>query len=968
MSRRKKQWISIFLAAVLLFTAAGSIFIYYLSEDTKKIVVPEVKNSINSTAVIARLDHTLPSAERSFYVRPGVDICVGNATEDTVREELSALFTDMLDLGCSSLYLDSLFHDGTAAYTTTIRKAGKIDLFELVIQQAEENNISVYAVYHIFGGGIPKSFSLNNLENIDKDIASFASYYPSGIVLTDYYTEKSSENYYAYIESGSGETFEAWLTQKTEGLVKQAADSFVYANNAVPVGLLCDPVWENAPSNPLGSGTKSSSTALSKYADTRRMLELGRVDFAVVNIFTAIEDETEPFNEILSWWNKLCTEIEMPLTVVVATDKIAAEEGGWKEYDQIVRQATGVMNLDATGERIVFFGYKRLLENPFGIKDLLTSYFGERYGKNGLFKDLTVTSPKRPNIVTTDDKITFEGISKQSSDVEINGKKVLMSPDGEFAAQFPLEMGKNLFVLSNKENSQLYSITRKLQILKEVSPNDTTRLNGGIALTVSALAYDGADVTATLGGTTIKLNKSQGSNQKVENTSAYVSYTGIFYMPSSTDKEQDFGVIKFRANLGERTEGQNGGRVIVNSQRTVDTPVPEGGSFPQVRVKSKYADVFSPQNTCTYPSAYYYQLPQGTIDYVDTEHTHDGEKYYVLHSGKRIKAGEADFSNGSGHGLNSITSATAEATGGATYLRFNNTWNAPFNILFPDEKYGVGNDYGDNGDTNYSVGRFRGNRIALEFDYAVEHPNLTLPSGGIFSAATWSKTERNNIPRLVLTLTLKKPGKYFGAYAYYEGNVLVFKFYNPPTSMNGVRVYIDAGHGMPNDPGIIGYGPNPGQFIRESDLNKAICDSLSSKLKAMGATVSYNSSWRSTEDRISSSINFEPHVFVSVHCNGGVSSASGAEMYYNTPFSHTLGSKLLDKMGEFYNSTLYPGGGTRTRGVRHSAFGVTRQKQFSSVLAEVGFISNWDEANKLKNNPIGISEALAQGIKAYVLE
>ena len=969
MARRAKKWISIVLAVALLISAAGSVFIYYVSESNTKIVVPELENSLGNGGELDRLEHTLPSAERSFYIRPGVDICVGETTEETVKAELSTLFADMASLSCNSLYFDSFFENQTVAYSTTIRQTGKLDLFDLVMRQAAESNISVYAVYHVFGGGVPRNFSKGNIEDIETDIACFSAYHPTGIVLTDYYTEKNSENFLEYLESGTGRSVEEWLTQKTESIVKQAADAFVYANNATPVGLLCDAVWENASANPAGSHTNSPAPTLpTKYADTKHILEQGFMDFAAVNIFTAIEDETEPFNEVLSWWNNFCTEIKMPLTIIVAADKIAADEGGWKGYDQIIRQAAGISNLDSTNGRMAFFGYKRLLENPFGIKDLLISFFNENYDRNALFKDLTITNPKSPNVVTTEDKITFEGSFDPNFSVEINGSKLWSASNGQFAAQFPLEMGKNSFVLSSKGNSQLYTITRKVQVLKEIAPTNNTKINGGIALTVSAVAYDGANVTATLGGSTIKLNKSQSDEHTILNGSVYSKHTGVFNTPSATGSEQNLGAIKFSASYGEWTENRNGGSVTITKRNSLsDTPVPSGGNYPQVRIKSKYADVYTPKNTCEYSSAYYYQLPASTIDYVDSEYTLSGDKYYLLHSGKRIKATTADYSNGTGHGQNNITSATGEIKGGFTYLRFNCSWNAPFNILYPDERYGVGKDFGENGDTNYSVGEFKGNRISLEFDYASSAPSLSLPQGGIFSSASWEKTTRDNIPRLVLNLTLKKPGKYFGAYAYYEGNILVFKFYNPPTSMNGVRVYVDAGHGMPNDPGAIGYGPNPGQFIRESDINKAVCDSLSAKLKAMGATVHYTSAWLSINDRISTSVDFEPQILISVHSNSGGNS-SGSEMYYNTPFSYPLGDKLLNKMGAFYNSTLYPGGGTRIRGVRHSGFGVTRQKQFSSVLAEIGFVSNWEEANKLKNNPSGIAEALAQGIKAYVVE
>lgn len=183
--------------------------------------------------------------------------------------------------------------------------------------------------------------------------------------------------------------------------------------------------------------------------------------------------------------------------------------------------------------------------------------------------------------------------------------------------------------------------------------------------------------------------------------------------------------------------------------------------------------------------------------------------------------------------------------------------------------------------------------------------------------------------------------------------------FNPTAQLPGGSVFvIDAGHG----------GSDPGAQrgdIQEKEITLAICEKLRKLLRRQGARVVMTRSddtFVSLEERVRITNETAPSAFVSVHINSLESnnSITGIETYYlhpqSKPLAESIHSSLVGKLA------------VPDRNVRTARFYVVNHTPYPAILAEVGFISNKDERDKLISSDYQqkIAEALAQGVIVYV--
>ncbi|MCY8205059.1 N-acetylmuramoyl-L-alanine amidase [Bacillus sp. N12A5] len=177
--------------------------------------------------------------------------------------------------------------------------------------------------------------------------------------------------------------------------------------------------------------------------------------------------------------------------------------------------------------------------------------------------------------------------------------------------------------------------------------------------------------------------------------------------------------------------------------------------------------------------------------------------------------------------------------------------------------------------------------------------------------------------------------------------------------IEGKTVYIDAGHGG-EDSGAVGNG------LFEKDINLAVSKQVTDKLKAEGAHPVASRSddhFLTLEDRVAKASANHADLFVSIHVNSGVASASGTETYFQSDYEGENSRRLAADIQSKLVSSLQ----TRDRGVKESDFYVITYSQMPSVLAEVGFITNSSDADKLGSEQYQqkAADAIVDGIDFY---
>lgn len=176
-------------------------------------------------------------------------------------------------------------------------------------------------------------------------------------------------------------------------------------------------------------------------------------------------------------------------------------------------------------------------------------------------------------------------------------------------------------------------------------------------------------------------------------------------------------------------------------------------------------------------------------------------------------------------------------------------------------------------------------------------------------------------------------------------------FCNPTLAQENRRqmVVLDPGHGGV-DSGAIGING-----IKEKDIVLEVAkEAILLNRDLFGNTFDiyltrYNDTLISLKDRTKLVEVLQPDVFISIHCNQAArKAAQGIEVYVQQP-NNTTNSDLQSKsenlseviLSEFDNAL-----GLKIRGLKYANFQVLRETQniCPGLLLELGFLSNWEEA------------------------
>src|SRR5690606_8345479 len=104
-------------------------------------------------------------------------------------------------------------------------------------------------------------------------------------------------------------------------------------------------------------------------------------------------------------------------------------------------------------------------------------------------------------------------------------------------------------------------------------------------------------------------------------------------------------------------------------------------------------------------------------------------------------------------------------------------------------------------------------------------------------------------------------------------------------------------------------------------------------------------------------------VFISIHSNAATPTANGTETLWNSTHASSDSKKLAEEIQKELIKKLK----TRDRGAKEGNFHVIRNTRMPSVLVEVGFVTNAEEAKKLASPSFreDAAEAIFQGIKNF---
>jgi N-acetylmuramoyl-L-alanine amidase len=207
-------------------------------------------------------------------------------------------------------------------------------------------------------------------------------------------------------------------------------------------------------------------------------------------------------------------------------------------------------------------------------------------------------------------------------------------------------------------------------------------------------------------------------------------------------------------------------------------------------------------------------------------------------------------------------------------------------------------------------------------------------------------------------------------------------------------IVIDAGHGG-QDTGTIG----PGGLAEKDvtlDIARRLRASLRAELPGVRIVMTRDGDrFVSLEERTATANANDADLFISVHANASQSSsASGIETFVADPealravreeqarrsnqlfASVSFASQVAESrsLARFVQGSLVRGVSAKSpksakdRGIKHASFAVLRGARMPSILAEVSFVSNPEDENRLRTPGFRqrIASSLTAGVRAYV--
>lgn len=891
-------------------------------ESGHESLLPQIENlgTASPNNEFSVLTFNKPRSMLAATISPGSEYLTGDDnSQSTVEKQIDTAIANAVELQMNTVILEVGNQYGVAYPSGWYPQlAVAYDPLEYAINAARDNGLYVYLIYDLCKDVLDDTIvkrgdiDISFLDDMTLELEAFVKTYKvDGILFTNYTNPHSDTSYIQYLHEGMGIGYENYMSLVSKKVVEIAKEVVRTDSAGTQVGLMVDTVWANSTQDEAGSKTSATDTMLlTGNADTKSWIEDGLVDFVMVDAPGSIKSTTIPFATVINWWSEIARTGDVPFYILQSADNVGnTSYTGWNDGEEL---ATQVIEADKLNwyDGSAFKSLSSLVKNPLNSTDLLIKYYNNEVSTDFILAELAMSQPQKYSYDTYETVAIFQGATLPEIPVTINGEEISSNSSGYFSETRELEAGENKFVVQSKDKTFTYTINRIVKVIDGYSPQGSLVVDGDTQITVTVYAYDGSSVIASLNGEYITMSKSyEEDDDAVGTDSTYAKYVGAFTTPESAAAVKNLGSIAITATYQGIMESATAASVSVNKIEELAAGAP-------VIVTASQAETFPTTTLDDYSSPDHYPLPKGALDYIvgDEIVLSEGNttyRYYKLASGVRVYSSDISTTSQTISGSNEIYGMSITNDGYSTSV-----------ILNMDESVSY-------------VASYTGRAFVFDFKYTGSVPASisTLTKNPIFSSAVWSGTK--------LTLTLRTSGGTTGYTGTYSGSTLTLKFLNPPSSISNATIMIDPGHGG-TDPGALGNISGKD----EAYINSEVAKKLEASLVSAGATVKRIDTDGSAKielyERVAMGMAYQPHVFISVHCNASLStSATGHEVYYFYPFAEALADATNNGIG--YGISV-------DRGVKFSRYYVTRVSSYASILSELGFMSNYNEYSNLLNS------------------
>lgn len=287
------------------------------------------------------------------------------------------------------------------------------------------------------------------------------NYNVDGIHFDDYFYpyDPNYDDSAAYARYGepAGLSLEDWRRENTHTLMSMVDEIIQKTRPGVEFGISPSGIWRNQKNDPLGSATDGFESYSQIYADSRRWVTEGIVDYIVPQVYWAIGKEGSDYEVVTQWWRKLCLGTEVKLYIGHAAYKVAEEtsEAGWEKPTEIGSQIALNRSLGAI-DGSVFYGYSKIKDNTLNLREQLAELFLDQ----DTARDFKIAHPQDGFSIAAEN-VYVMGAADPRYPVLLDGEPIQRTVNGYFNLYLPLKAGKNEFVFTYRDSDLVYTINRK---------------------------------------------------------------------------------------------------------------------------------------------------------------------------------------------------------------------------------------------------------------------------------------------------------------------------------------------------------------------------------------------------------------------------------------------------------------------------------------------------------------------------
>lgn len=752
-----------------------------------------------------------------------------------------------------------------------------------------------------FNPGIPEVRQLV----IDGVLEIVDNYDVDGIHFDDYfYPGKDFNDKAAFAKYGAGYgNIDDWRRANVNALISDLSKALKQHPKKVRFGISPFGIWANKSANPLGSDTNGMQSYYDQYADTRKWVKDGLLDYIAPQLYWNIGYKAADYSKLLSWWSDTVSGTGVDLYIGQAAYRCGGTDPAspWYGVSELERQ----LQLNEKYPQVagsIFFSNNSFSNNPALITAVRDIY--RKKDENMAVTPVIVSRPSG-DIYTAYDRFYLNGASDPGRPLYLNGKLVEnRSSEGYFGILVPLEPGVNIFTFSQAGSGVTRTIyrdtassdTEKLVkpeiILSSVFPQEQEYRSPGEKVDFTCKAPEGSRVFVTIGKKTYEMTYSGG-----------MTYTYSYTIPeySGSPRIIDLGAPVY-------TMSYNG--IVSSSTAPARVGVIMKGAPYIATVSKQYINVY---NTSSSSNGAVNELYEGMEDYV----TGMTGSFVRLSLGKWVNKADVKLSTSDTKLYNTVKKAYYYPGGIWDGLRLVTT--APC----------------------AAIAEFDGTALKLSIAAASSAVLPRIPENSPIASVTYTKDGNT----LQYTMTIK-PGYRIDGYNIKktaDGLTLnIKKGIKAGTGekpLAGITVMLDPGHGGDSAGAI---GPL-GLKYAEKTIALDIALKLKSELEQLGAAVVMTRTEDkgvSLEERLEASRSVKPDMFLSIHGNSmednvDISKVEGFSVFYRDKLSRALAEEVSGTVLSALNRV--------NKGIHNANYFVLRGAWAPSVLIECGFVPNPEE-------------------------